>query len=54
VFIVNPVTSSDYSLDGINQLVAAFEDVQGVFKKDRTFAINTLLLILQHFKHCPL
>ena len=23
-------------------------------KKDRTFAINTLLLILQHFKHCPL
>jgi len=25
-----------------------------VFKKKRTFAINTLLLILQHFKHCPL
>jgi hypothetical protein len=23
-------------------------------KKDRTFAIKTLLLILQHFKHCPL
>ena len=23
-------------------------------KKYRTFAINTLLLILQHFKHCPL
>ena len=23
-------------------------------KKDRTFATNTLLLILQHFKHCPL
>ena len=22
-------------------------------KKDRTFAIKTLLLILQHFKHCP-
>jgi hypothetical protein len=22
-------------------------------KKDRTFAIMTLLLILQHFKHCP-
>ena len=25
-----------------------------VQKKDRTFAIKTLLLILQHFKHCPL
>ena len=23
-------------------------------KKDRTFAIKTLLLILHHFKHCPL
>jgi hypothetical protein len=23
-------------------------------KKDRTFAINTLLLILHHFKQCPL
>jgi hypothetical protein len=23
-------------------------------KKDRIFAIKTLLLILQHFKHCPL
>ena len=23
-------------------------------KKDRTFAIKTLLLILQHFNHCPL
>jgi hypothetical protein len=23
-------------------------------KKYRTFAIKTLLLILQHFKHCPL
>ena len=23
-------------------------------KKDRTFAIKTLSLILQHFKHCPL
>ena len=23
-------------------------------KKDQTFAIKTLLLILQHFKHCPL
>jgi hypothetical protein len=23
-------------------------------KKDRTFAIRTLLLILQHFKRCPL
>ena len=23
-------------------------------KKDRTFATKTLLLILQHFKHCPL
>jgi hypothetical protein len=23
-------------------------------KKDRTFVIKTLLLILQHFKHCPL
>jgi len=23
-------------------------------EKDRTFAIKTLLLILQHFKHCPL
>ena len=22
-------------------------------KKDRTFAIKTSLLILQHFKHCP-
>jgi len=29
--------------------------VQGVLKKkDRTFAIKTLLLILQQFKHCPL
>ena len=25
--------------------------LQGVFKNDRTFAIKTLLLILQHFKH---
>jgi hypothetical protein len=25
-----------------------------VFKKDQTFAMKTLLLILQHFKHCPL
>jgi hypothetical protein len=25
-----------------------------VIKKDRTFAIKTLLLILQHFKHGPL
>jgi len=23
-------------------------------KKDRTFVIKTSLLILQHFKHCPL
>ena len=23
-------------------------------KRDRTFAVKTLLLILQHFKHCPL
>jgi hypothetical protein len=23
-------------------------------KRDQTFAIKTLLLILQHFKHCPL
>jgi len=28
--------------------------IQGVFKKDETFAINTLFLIIQHFKHCPL
>ena len=28
---------------------------QGMLKKkDRTFAIKTSLLILQHFKHCPL
>jgi hypothetical protein len=27
---------------------------QSVFKKDRTFAIKILLLILQHFKHRPL
>jgi len=25
-----------------------------MFKKHQTFAIKTLLLILQHFKHCPL
>jgi hypothetical protein len=29
-------------------------DVQGVLKKDRTFAIKILLFILKHFKHCPL
>jgi len=28
--------------------------IQGMLKKDRTFAIKTLLLILHHFKHCPL
>jgi hypothetical protein len=28
--------------------------IQGVLKKNRTFAINTLLLILQHFKHYSL
>ena len=28
--------------------------MQGVDWKDRNFAINTLLLILQHFKQCPL
>jgi hypothetical protein len=28
--------------------------ILGEFKNDRTFAIKTSLLILQHFKHCPL
>ena len=28
-------------------------DTRRVKKKDRTFAIKTLLVILQHFKHCP-
>jgi hypothetical protein len=28
--------------------------IQDVFKKEGTFAIKTLLLILQHCKHCPL
>ena len=35
-------------------LLALFRDIKGMFKKDRTFAIKNLLLILQHFKHCPL
>jgi len=34
---------------------AVLDYIQGVFKKkDRTFAIKPLLLISQHFKHCPL
>ena len=28
-------------------------NIRGVKKKDRTFAIKTLLLILLHSKHCP-
>jgi hypothetical protein len=44
--------SDVYDFSYVGRLVEI--DVQGVFKKDRTSAINTLLLILQHFKHCPL
>jgi len=32
----------------------AYDNHKACSKKDRTFALNTLLLILQHFKHCPL
>jgi hypothetical protein len=28
--------------------------IEAFSKEDRTFAIKTLLLILQHFKHCSL
>jgi hypothetical protein len=43
IFSLLMMTCSDYKIQ-----------TQGVFKKkDRTFAIKTLLLILQHFKHCP-
>jgi len=35
-------------------MVLKYQLYKACSKKERTFAVNTLLLILQHFKHCPL
>ena len=34
--------------------MAVATEYKACSKKDRTFAINTLLLIVQHFKHFPI
>ena len=42
------------SIAGIEGLRPAASMYKACSKKDRTFAIKTLLLISQHFKHCLL